>query len=409
MLPRFTLLFRCTRVLAAAVASPVPFVALAAAQSKPAAAACATAAGPSAPNTLSVPATCGTITFPVDADLRQHGQLHIAVRDGNLFVRTLTLEYASTGSGPRRGEVPLRRLLGAGETTAPFATSREGLNLVSVSLQVNPATSGSEPATLALVSPSAAGAAANATRSAARPASVGVLATDEWVLAGSVQAHLSQLRDTISIGRGKGRFDQLVISSRDADLPVQSVQVVPVTGAPFAAEVRTLITAGTVSQMIALNPPDFIREVTVTYGTPTPQPRTPTVEVRARYAESWRGKFGENRQYAGGWVLLGTVDVVAMPHTPQRRDLMRIQGQEGPFKRVRLVARRGAVDMVTMTVDAGDGRTEALPVNAVLMPDKETAPFAFTAGPMPLAAVTLTPRIRPQSRIDATVEVWAQY
>jgi hypothetical protein len=73
------------------------------------------------------------------------------------------------------------------------------------------------------------------------------------------------------------------------------------------------------------------------------------------------------------------------------------------------VARRGAVDLVNVSVEAGNGQGETLPVNALLVPGQPSQPLTFASGPISISHLSLAPRIRTQSRIDATVEIWAQY
>jgi hypothetical protein len=164
------------------------------------------------------------------------------------------------------------------------------------------------------------------------------------------------------------------------------------------------------SVLIPIAPADFVQSVTVTYGTPSPEAtgHPPVVEVRGRYSETWTGAMGENRQYAGGWILFGAVDVVAMPH--RTRQPLRIAGQQGPFKKLRFVAQRGTVDLASVNVRTADGQDETLAVNALLMPGQSSAPVSFSNGAaLIIGSIALAPRLNAQSHIDATVEVWAQY
>ena len=364
-----------------------------------AAPACAVAPDEQSANIRVLGAVCGTATFAVSAADRRLGELRIEAADG-IYIRTVSLRYASGGGTAQDVPMPLHRLLNAGEATAPFPTTRAGLGLVSVTVDVNPPGYGRGGVRLVLTSPN--GEAAHSTAVEPQAAAAG----GDYVLIGSSFVHLQQLRDTIAIGRDKGRFDSLVIASRGNDVPVQSIVVVPVNGPAFTADIRTLIAPGTASGAIAIDPPDFLHEVTITYGTVAAQSRTPAIEVRGRDSENWLGKVGENRQYAGGWVMLGAADIVVAPHS--RRTAFRIGGQAGPFRKLRFVARRGAVDLVGVTVDAGDGRQETLPVNAMLLPDTQSAPVTLS-GSMPIGSVALAPRLNANSRLDAAVEVWAQY
>lgn len=372
-------------------------------------ASCATNPGGTTLNARVLPATCGSATFTVDATLRRQAEVRI-VAANNIYIRKIRLTYGSSTGGPAQlAEIQLHRLLGAGEPTDPIATSRGGLGLQSVTVDVSPPGYGVDPVQLSLLGPDdGVAVGGNGVSSDVTTSSWKTVPSSEWVLIGSTFAHLAQLRDTITIGRGKGRFDGLTIAARSNDLPVQSVVVSPVNGTPFTVDLRTSVTPGILSGIIPIDPPDFIHEVTVTYATIPLQSRVPTLEIRGRYTESWLGRTGENRQYAGGWVMLGTVDVIVRPHAGARTGF-RVDGQEGQFKKMRFVARRGAVDLVGVTIDGGDGRQETMPINALLMPDIQSAPFAFSASAMPIASVSLSPRLHAGSRIDASVEVWAQY
>lgn len=368
---------------------------------------CAQPPDPAAPHVRTFAGTCGTAVFPITPRDRQGGQLSLQVARGQLYVRVLRLTYANGGASVQ-SDMRLHRLFTDGEATPVFATSRDGLPLISVTADVAPPGAGADPVYLALGTSAANGIATGSV--VAAPATIGALAGHGWVMAASANANLASRRDTLEIGRQKGRFEALVLSGRGQDLPVQSVQIVPFSGLAFTVDLSATLAAGTLSVPIAINPPDFLRSVTITYGTPSPQAlqRLAVVEVRGRHAETWAGAVGENRQHAGGWLLLGTVDVVIVPHRP--RPSLRLSGAEGSFKKLRFISRRGSIDLVGATVEAGDGRSETIAINALLAPDQPSPPQGFTNGAaLPIATISLMPRLRAQSRIDATVEVWAQY
>ncbi len=368
---------------------------------------CAGAPHPSQPHLRELAGTCGTATFAISADTRQAGDLSLVVMRGQVYVRSLRLLYGN-GATRTQAEIRLHRLLTEGEASPAFATSREGLALVAVSIDTAPPGSGADPVLLAL---GGRGGQPLTTGSLqGPPGRITALAADQWVLAGSATANLEARRDLIEIGRQKGRFEVLALSIRGRDLPVQSVQVIPFDRQPFAIELGTTLTNGILSAPIVLDPPDFVRAVQITYGTPSPSAlqRSTIVEVRGRQTASWSGQLGENRQYSGGWLLLGTIDVVVQPHQP--RLPLRLTGRDGQFKKLRFVARRGAVDLIGATVQAGDGRDETVAVNSLLSPDQPSTPVGFSNGvALPIASIRILPRLHAQSRVDATVEVWAQY
>jgi hypothetical protein len=363
---------------------------------------CATQPEPESSHVRAVAGTCGSAVFQIDARQRQLGALRLVV-GGNLYVRVIRLVYrSSNGTAQQETQMPLHRLLVEGEASEPIPTTRSGLSLVSLAVDVNPPGYGVGPVPMELIGPTDSAPAATKIED-------GRTTSEGFMLIGSVVAHVAESSDTIIIGREKGRFDGIVIGSRGNDLSVQSVQISPFNGVPFSIDVRNVITPGTEGAVIPIEPPDFLHQITVTYGTQPSASRQPILEVRGHYAENWLGRLGDNRNYAGGWVLLGTADIVASPHRAAQRDNFRIAGQEGPFKKLRFVARRGALSLISVAVDIGDGRQETLPLNALLVPDVQSAAVTLQSGAVPIGSVVLTPRVAPSSRIDATVEVWAQY
>jgi hypothetical protein len=370
--------------------------------------ACATIPDASAQHVRVLSDACGTATFVVPASDRQSGTLALNVARGQAFVRTVRLHYGS-GINGLPAEMRVHRLVGEGEATPLFATkAADGRPLMSVTVDIAPAGSGAQPVVLALGD------------GGSRPLTTGALAGQpqpaaaadmrDWVLTASARANLAARRDMLEIGRQKGRLESLALSTRGADLPIQSVQIIPFDGQAYTVNLGATLREGAASVPLVIDPPDFIRAVVVTYGTPSVQvsQRVPVIEVRALQSVSWGGSIGENRQYAGGWMLLGTVDVIVAPHQP--RPALRIPGREGAFRKLRFVARRGAIDLASVTVDAGGGRNETLAVNTLLMPDQASQAQGFSNGEaLTIGAISLMPRLRNQSRMDATLEVWAQY
>ncbi len=394
---------RLAQFLARAVYTAAP-LALTLITSQPVAAQeCGTTPDPAAAQLRQLAGSCGTAAFAIGTLERRTDKLVVTIARGNVYVRAVHLRY----EGGAEAQVPLHRMLSSGDATPEFPTTRDGRALQLVRADVAAPGAGNDPLLLALAP---AGNAVVTTGAVGDGTPKTALDKRAWVLAASATASLAQRRDTFEIGRQKGRFDHLVLSARGRDLPVQSVQIMPVSGPPWTVDLRAVITSGTLAAPIRIDPPDFIRSVTVTYGTPSPEAalHPPVVEVHGRQTDGWEGRVGENRQYAGGWLLLGTVDVVSTPH--QARAPLRIAGREGPFKKVRFIARRGAVDLVAATVQAGDGRSETLAVNALLMPGVPSAPVEFANGAaLPIASLSISPRLKPLAHVDATVEVWAQY
>ncbi len=362
----------------------------------------------SAPHVRVLAGTCGTATFVVPASDRQSRTLSLNVARGQAYVRTLRLVYGG-GSNGLQAELRVHRLIGEGEATPDFATkAADGRPLISVTVDIAPAGSGTEPVVLAL------GNGGNRLLTtgalAGHPQPMAAADLRDWVLAASVRANVAARRDLLEIGRQKGRFESLALSARGAELPIQSVQIIPFDGQAFTVDLVTTLATGTVSVPIMIDPPDFIRAVVVTYGTPSPQAtqQVSVIEVRARQSESWGGPIGENRQYAAGWMLIGSVDVIVAHH--QARPAFRLPVQQGTFKKLRFIARRSAINLAGVTVDAGDGRSETLAINTLLMPDQPSEAQGFSNGvALPISAISLMPRLRSQGRMDATLEVWAQY
>ena len=374
---------------------------------------CATGADGQPPDVRALPSGCGIVSFPVDAGLRQRGELQLAVGGSSVYARSIKLTYGNPAIDASAGvqEITLHRLLEAGDASPSFPTARDGRPLMLVTLDVSPPAYGADPPLVMLGAANGAGQAETGTPTpgATRTAKAALDMT-QWVEIGSAFAQIDKLQDHISIGQQKGKFDRLVLSSHGGDVPVQRVQVVPVNAPPFAVDVRAVIAPGMLSGTIAIEPPDLLREVVVTYGTAAPGRRAAAIEVYGRYDENWLGRTGENLQFAGGWVMLGTADVIASRTSGAARGGLRVGGQENArFKRLRFVARRGAISLMSVMVDSGGGQQETLAVEALLQQDIASKPVEFKSGPLAIESLTLTPRVRPHGMMDATVEVWAQY
>jgi hypothetical protein len=368
---------------------------------------CATTPEAGPPHVRIFADACGTAAFSVNAHERGAASLSLNVARGQAYFRSIRLVYGE-GSSRVHTDMRLHRLIGERDTALSVPTRLDGRSLTSVFVDIAPPGSGTEPIVLALGDGTQnASANGGAVRGAPPTAAAD---KSEWILAASARANVAARRDVLEIGRQKGRFESLALSGRGGALPVQSVQVIPFDGQPFTVDLSATLAPDNWSAPIAVDPPDFVRAIVITYAAQSGQAavQSSVVEVRGRHAESWGGQIGENRQYAGGWMLLGTVDIVVAPHQP--RPAFRIAGREGAFRKLRFVARRGTIDLAGVTVDAGGGRSEQLAINTVLMPDQPSQPQGFANGAaLPITTVSLAPRLRSQTRMDATLEVWAQY
>lgn len=327
------------------------------------------------------------------------GSLRIRVDGGSVFIRSVRI----TGEGARVTETPLRRVLGAGET-ADVSTGAKRVRDVAVLLA--PADSDAVSLTL-LVPSSATPVAAPPAQDAATPRREPAAALPRdvrMIAARAVNAGLASA--PIPVGRDKGRFDWIGIQVAEGAAAIAEVRLTLSGGEVLRFGVGSTVTTGDV---VALALPGdgghSVSSIAV-----LPQPNGPpqgraVVEVLARYATGWVGETGENRQMAAGWVLAG----IARPAGRRsERQVIAVGDELGRYRRIRLVARNGDIDLREIVIAGSGGGRETRSVNQPLFRDQPLAAIDLD-GARQVDTVTVSARARSAHAPDTVVEVWLQH
>ena len=334
------------------------------------------------------------------------------LKTGNAYIRQITLNYGRQRETPHTSNMSIRSAVMAGDMIAEIPASHSGKALASIVIVADPGSIASETRVELDIGNNV------PTGSDGMPAAGSNVSGDPqrlqpktktWPLIASTRADPNQPRHVLAIGREKGPVKNVEISARNGALAIIKVRFILTNNEPIELDAVGELSPTARPLSISLDQADAIREIVIVADPKRPQTSAAVIEVRAQTSETWAGAIGENRIKTGGWVLLGTVTIAnGYRDQPDRKNFV-VDGAEGRFQRLRLVARRQAVTMLTLSVDPGDGKPQSLPVNATLQPDINSAVIALPAANTPIARVTLQPVIRSRVPIDAAVEVWAQY
>ena len=234
-----------------------------------------------------------------------------------------------------------------------------------------------------------------------------------WVPLGVGIAEFDRDRDTIKVGKEKGRFDKVVFRVRRANVYIRRITVVYGNGEEDRVRIRELVRADSRQRTLDLKGSRFVREIVLRYRTPDDAPRRARVHVFGQHPKGWRGAGRPPTAKPGpivrqdGWVLLGRQKA----GLGVDRDVIRVGRQFGQFRQVRLDVRgkgRRGVRVYDVKVIYGNGE-----VDNIFVPNK--IPLGGSSGPLDLQGrrrtieeVQLVYRTRLNLFGETQVEIWGR-
>ena len=343
------------------------------------------------------------ITMPVGRREGQHTAIRLRVLDDSIFIRRINVVY---GDGTSSG-IALRRSLGSGEMTEAIDLEgdRRFIREVQVFYRSEPNWRGNNgrSARIALLGDRLQG------RPNAGPAPSALFRDipRDWVLFGVKTAEFGGDRDTIPVGREKGRFDKIALRVRDNDVFVRNIRINYVRGEPQDYAVNQIIPQGSRTAEIPLPRDRFIDSIELTYGSRPGGNRKASVEVYGEYAQGYAGEGGGYKQDGGnGFVLIGAQSASMFRND---NDVYEIGPRLGTFTKLRLQARNSAVEVRTMIVIYENGYRQDLPLNTTLRPGDTSAVIDIPGRGKFLKSVTLSYKSLPSLRGEGVVELWGQH
>ena len=233
-----------------------------------------------------------------------------------------------------------------------------------------------------------------------------------WVALGTGIAEFDNDRDTIKVGKGKGRFDKIIFRVRRAKVHIQRVTVIYGNGEKDAVRIRETVRADSRQRTLDLKGSRFVREIVLRYRTPHDATRRARVQL---YGQLAKGRRAGHRPVTkpgpvtrrDGWILLGRQKA----GLGVDRDVVRVGRQLGRFRQVRLdvhgKGRRG-VRIYDVKIIYANGE-----VGNIFVPKK--IPLGGSSGPLDLAGrrrsieeIQLVYRTRLNLFGETHVEVWGR-
>lgn len=338
------------------------------------------------------------VVVPFGSQARER-TLRIRIDGGSVFIRSVRISR----EGAPATETPLRLVLGPGEAMdlpAGATPIRE------VSVFVTPVSS--ETISVTVLAPPGSGAPVTGpgTGSAPRGSQPGNgLPPGLRVIAvGTIDQ--AAAGPAIPIGRDKGRLDWIGLQIAEGHASLAEIRMTLTGGEVLRFGVARPVSAGDV---VALALPGetghSVANVSVLATPGVPARGRAVVQVLARYASGWTGETGENRQLSAGWVLAGVVRPASRRGEPQ---VIAVGEELGRYRRIRLVARNGDIDLREVVIGGSGGGRDARSLNQPLFRDQPLAPIDLE-GARQIDTVTISARARSAHATATALEVWLQH
>jgi hypothetical protein len=341
-----------------------------------------------------VVATSETLALPVGRRDGRYSTVRVNVPGDPIFVRQISIVYTD---GSVR-EVALRRLVGHGEAL-PTLPAREGISEIRLLVKADAVASNPIVEVLGEVS--------LGHLERPRPVALAQGVPPGWISLGYKRLASPDGRDTIRIGREKGRFDRLAVRAVDGIVALSSVRLLHGNGETRDYSIGRELEAGARTPELPVDPSNPLLDVVLTGRR---SGAAASVEIIARYAEDYAGAEGHVRASNAGWLLLGAQPIAKLGID---RGEYLIDPRLGRIGKLRLTARNGGVDVREVVLRYWGGQVERLPVNRLLQKDETTAPFelkpAGDSDEPGLRSVVVSHPPGKSGRGDAIVEVWGQY
>jgi hypothetical protein len=334
-----------------------------------------------------------TVVLPVGRRDGRYTAIRLAIPADPVFIRQITVVQAS---GDVR-EITVRRLLGNGALTdvLPLGPGIAELRLavkVDGGLGPNPV--------VELVGEVAPGA-LERPRPTALPRGV----PQGWVPVAVKRLTTVDGRDTLRVGREKGRFERLAVRVGEGMLGLRAVRIVQANGAFRDFPIDREVEAGARTPDLPVDPESPVLDVVLSVAGGSAQPAT--VELIGRYAADYVGAEGQVVASNAGWLLLAA-DAVDGP-----REEYVLDPNLGRMAKLRFIARHGGATVREVTLKYWNGRSEQVPVNRTLQRDEASPALELKRTAemedVPVRSIVVQRVTGRSGRSDTVIEVWGQY
>ncbi len=314
-------------------------------------------------------------------------------------IRLSRIELVYSDSSTRVLDV--RHVLGAGELTGPIALPQATALLKEMRISVLSTSPLGENRRISAFA--SGGRAATEKRSAP-------VTPRGWIAVGLKRTSLGHQRETISLGRDRGRFAGLSLRVRDAPIMLRELRVTYANGETMTAALAKKVEPDQLTPPLRVSSEQTIHEVHVVYDTvPGLSSGRPLLELLGAYDPDYVGNDGSVIVTNGGWLLLGLQTSALF-----KRDSDYVLGSNiGVFNRLRFTARGGDAELRDVHLTLANGPPLILPVNQILLNGRASSLIELpkTAdGERPLiTSITLNRKGRSLLRGEIVVEIWGQY
>ncbi len=352
-----------------------------------------------------------SITLPVGRFEGRHTAIRLQVLDDPIFVAGFRVIYENG----TQNEIPIRRLMRPGETTEPIDLEGGARLIREVRVSFQQDRDWRRTARLVLLGdivergggrPPVAEGPRGPDRDGPGRSPIGVQRGGlpaNWVLFGVEQAGIGGDRDTIYVGRERGRFDKIALRVRGNDVFLRDLRVKYVNGDTQDFPVNQRIRADERTAELALDKPQLIENIELTYSSSRRGGTQAKVEVWGEVAEKWLR--GEGRD--PGWLLAGTATASMFRRD---NDTYTVGERFGRIKRVRFFVRNGEDEIRSVSFKFGNGDTQRVEFRQSLRRNETSQEITLPSRPgadgRRVESITIEHQSKPTFGGEASVEMW---
>ncbi len=226
-----------------------------------------------------------------------------------------------------------------------------------------------------------------------------------WELLGSRSVDMGLDRDVIEVRRGEGPYSAIGLAVRGREVEVLSVRVVYGNGRSEELRIRTLIGDGERTRPLDLaGDVRGIRRIELVYTSDRRRSAPPEVFVFGRIAEVAPPPPPPAPDFGRGWQLLGSRSV----DMGLDRDVIEVGRGEGPFSAIGLTVSGREVEILSLRVIYGNGRSEELRVRALIGDGERSRPIDLTGNARGIRRIELIYSSDRRRGPRAAVAVWGK-
>jgi hypothetical protein len=231
---------------------------------------------------------------------------------------------------------------------------------------------------------------------------------DGWVSVGIKPATFDADRDTLRIGRERGRLERIALRAVGGGLFIREIRVIYDDREVQAFAINRLVPSGHRTVDLVIDRARFINEIAVLYAAGPVRGERPALEVLGLTTRGYGGEEGDVVRENAGWSIVGARLV---PRDARESQDIAVAAGFGRISALRLNVRLGEVDIRSITLAYANGESETLPFARSLKAGEASPLLDLRAGgpERRIARISVEAKSRRSLDSGGVLEVWARH